>query len=245
MKRFYFSRVMGNGDSNTQTPPSPNPDDEKKFSQSDFNKAMAEHKKGLQTQLQTTQAELEKMKKEGGNVEGLQAKIKELSDSLLSKDELAKQEAERLKQAHQDELGQFKTRADSFQQLHHGLLLSNEISKAAMKHKAWDAEQLEVFVGSKAKVTPELDNSGKPTGKFKAMIPWVVDGKNVELTVDEAVAKMREDKRFGNLFRADGTPGAGMTLNNAPTQPSSNGQLPMDTASYMAQRKANKQAGVI
>jgi hypothetical protein len=211
------------------------------ISQGQLNDILAEHKRTLQSQL----AELTK-KLEVGDPVALQAKIDELNNSLMTNEQKAKAEVEKARKAVETERDRFKQQSEVATGRFNELLIENEITKAAIAANAYDPKQMLMLLNKQAKVVENLDAQGKGLGTFKVLLPSAgEDGTVVDLATTDYVAKMREDKSFYNLFKVDGTPGSGMTLNVNGSAPSPNGKLPTNTDSYMEQRAANKKAGLV
>lgn len=219
----------------TETPP-----EAKTFTQAEVDGLMANYRKGLQNDLAQAQAEVEKLRKGGGDTKGLQTKIKELQDSLLSKEELARQQIEQTTAKFQQDLATAQQEKQQTHTKYAQLLLSNEVARAAVDNNAFSADQLQVFVGAQSEVVPVTDDKGAPTGDFKVVTKY----NDIQMTVSEAVAKMREDKRFANLFKVSGIPGVGMTLNNTQIS-ASDGKIPTSTEEYMAKRADLKKKGLV
>ncbi len=211
-------------------------------SQGQLNDILAEHKRGLQTQLAELNAKLE-----AGDPVALQAKIDELNNSLLTTEQKAKAEVDKVKKAIETDRDKFKQQSEVATGRFNDLLIENELTKAGIAANVYDPSQLLMMLGKQAKVVENLDAQGKGMGTFKVLLPSAgKDGTVVDLAATEYVTNMREDKRFLNLFKVDGTPGSGLTLNvGGGSGAGTSGELPRDTNTYMANRAANKAAGNI
>jgi polyhydroxyalkanoate synthesis regulator phasin len=220
----------------TEGEPTPEPTPEvKTFTQDEVNAMMAQHKKSMRE-------ELDKLKKAGDPV-ALQKKIKELSDSFATKEELTKQEQEALRTDYENRLKSATESAGNWENRFRQTVTQTEITKAASKYDAWDAEQLGLIVGPNTRVVEDLDAQGQPTGNFKVMTKITIDGKTLELPTDEAVGKLREQKQFANQFKIKGQPGLGATLNNSPTP--IQGGPPKDTAAFVGWLNDQKKSGAV
>lgn len=209
-------------------------------------KAIEDAKKGLFTQDQVNailaadrrklHAELEKIKGAGDPV-ALNEKVQELSNALLTKEELAKQQAEEAKTKYETALKNETEAKAAWETRYKASLFQVEVAKAAVKYDAFDATQLGTLIKDATKVVEVTDATGKGTGDFvvKTTINSA-DGKKLDLTLDEAVGKLREDKAFANQFKVKGSPGTGITLNNGGPVGSgggADGQPPTDPAKFM------------
>jgi hypothetical protein len=215
------------------------------FTQEQLNEILAKEKRKHQDAAKKLEAELAKMKSAGADVAPLQAKVEELTNALLTKEELANKKAEELQTQFQTQVEQEKVQRAFYEKQYQNLLLKNEVHRAAHEHDAWDAEQLETLLAPKTKITPDLDKEGKPTGSFKVLAQVTVDGKNLEMPLVEAVGHMRSDKRYANQFKVKGSPGTGLTLNTQPVGQSGDGNPDFkDSAAtlkwFQEQRKQGK-----
>jgi hypothetical protein len=213
----------------------------KLFTQDELNTILAENKLNLQKQLAETMSELENAKK-GGNTKALEGKIQELSDSLLTKEELAKKQLADAENAYKTQLETTTQQSQFWEKSFKSSLVETALSAAAAEHNAFSATQLGMLLAGQAKVVQKTDAKGNPLPEFEVKLPVNIDGKTVEVPAKEAIGKMRENPDFANLFRVKGTPGAGATLNNTPAgaDPST---PPPNTDEYMAWRAKQRQAG--
>ncbi len=217
-------------------------DAERKFTQDEVNKFLADDRRKSQEKLSTTLAELEKFKGTAKEKEALQQKVEELQKTFMTKEELAKQEQDKAKAKYENELSDTKKKAETWESLFIKNYASNEIVKAAEKHKAYSATQLEALLTNKVVVRPKTDELGNPTGAFEAVTTVNVKDKDgtekpLEMTIVEAVGKMRELPEYGNLFLVDGKPGVGTTINNGSVPNTGNGPPPVDPSAYREWRK--------
>lgn len=199
----FLGRVYGD---DPATPPVEPP---ATFTQEQVNAMMNKHKQGLQKQL-------DDLKKNSGNAEALAAKLKEMNDQLLTKEELAKQEQDALRTTYEEQLKGASGAAQAWEGRYKETVFSVELSKAATKHDAFDPEQLGALLQSKSQVVEATDKDGKGLGQFKVMTKVTLDGKELVLPIDEAIGKLRESGRYPNQFKVKGAPGTGTTLNNHP-----------------------------
>lgn len=198
------------------------------FTQDEVNAMMKQHKQTLKTELDNL--------KKAGDPAALQKKIKELSDAMLTKEELARQQAEELKTTFETQIKELSGKAETWQTRYSKTVLENEIAKGATKHDAFDAEQLALIVGPMTRVEEITDDKGVGTGKFKSVTTLELDGKKLELPTVEAIGKLRESGKYPNQFKVKGQSGTGFTINNQPpTAPVSDGEVPKDMNAFMKQ----------
>lgn len=219
--------------------PPPPAGDERKFTQKDVDKMMEDHRKGLQARNQELITELENQKKASNltleEKENLQARIDALSKEHLSKEQQASAEFEKLKKKYDSDTSTFMKERDEWKGRYDNTLVEHALTAAAAKHKAHSPEQIIRMFKGDVKVVPVLDDAGKPTGQFKTVMPVnTTDPKTqqpvtLELSVDEAIAKIRENEEFANMFidvskggfDSNGNPkrGGGSATDGPPTDP--------------------------
>lgn len=200
----------------------------------------------LATEKRKLREELEKLKGAGDAV-ALTQKVKDLSDALLTKEELAKQQAEEAKAKYENALKVETDARVAWEERYKAGLFETEVSKAAIKYDAFDALQLGTLIKDKTKVVEVTDATGKGIGQFvvKTTIEGA-DGKKLDLTLDEAVGKLRETKSYANQFKVKGSAGTGYTMNNGgPVTSGADGQPPTDPAKFLTWFADQRKAGHI
>lgn len=220
--------------------------EETTFTQEDVNKFLAEDRRKHQAKVVELQAELAKLKTSSTERDALQQKVTELNNTLLSKEELAKVEAQRLKDQAEIALKTANDQAAKWRSNYENTLADSAITKAAASHKAFNPEQIKLILANRVQVKPELDEQGAETGNFKVvMTSHTKDGKTIEMTVDEGIKEMRANEGFANLFLAEGSSGTGsITINNRPGS-SDPTKPPADPREYRQWREKAKQRGDI
>lgn len=221
-------------------------DSDKKYTKAELDRVVEQERKRAKDATQKTIQDLENLKRSNQlsetNRTALETKIQELNDSLLSKEELARKEKERLTTEHQTKLQQVQDQSTRWETLYKESTVRREILDAAVELSAFDPEQIEFMVRPNARVVEETDQDNNPTGKFvtKVRLPSTdKDGKPVTLdvSVKEAVKAMKDTpEKYGNLFKDLGTGGIGGGQSNAPR-----GTLDvtkMSHAQYMQHRKS-------
>lgn len=198
----------------------PDPTKEKRFTQEDLNRFLADDRRKHQQQVQKTVAELEELRKAKGlsdqERDALSARIEEMNNSLLTKEEQAKRELEKRDKEYKTALESRTKESDSWKGLYSQELTTNQILRSAEKHGAVNSEQIMELLLPKTRLTEVLGEDGKPTGRYEPKIKFrdEKDGKPVELdlTIEECVKRMKElPERFGNLFKSGTQGGLGGT----------------------------------
>lgn len=217
---FYVEPIaFYDGDNPPPPPPPPPPPASKTFTQADVDKMMAEHRKSLQAENKNLADELQKLR-ETANLtqaekDALDARIQNLQNQHQSKEQAAAAEIEKMKKLLATETEKLSAEGKKWHGEFNNLLIENAIVTGANKFSAANHEQLLDMLKTKAKVVEEVDDQGKPTGKFVAKIPVsVLNPKSntwelIEYPIVEGIGKMRENPANANLFLTDGKPGYG------------------------------------
>lgn len=229
-----FKTYYEDGDGNpapavppTSPPPPPPPPapGNKTFTQSEVDKLMADHRKGLQDQNRQLVSQLEEIRNTANltvqQKEELEARITTLSQQHLTKEQQTAAELDKLKKKYDSDTKVLTEGANVWKSRFENQIATTQILAAADKHKAAKASQLVTMLGGRTKVVEVLDEAGKQTGIFAAQLTvQKIDPKTkqpiaVDVSIDEAIALMREDPEHGNLFLVDGKPGfGGNNVNN-------------------------------
>ena len=137
--------------------------------------------------------------------EELQQRIDDLQAQYMTTEEKARQEAARKEKEYSQELKNAVEARDTWQKKHARLVIDTEIASAAIEHDAVHFEQIAALLNPKAKLVEKLDEEGQPTGEFEPKVSFKDTDKDkkeiiLELTIDEAVKRMRELPKYANLF---------------------------------------------
>lgn len=187
----------------------------KLFTQAELDRVVAKQRRDLQEKHLD---EVNKLRKSQNLTDeqraDLEKRASELEDALLTEQEKAKKEIQRIQKEHEDMLNAMKERAEANWQLYADARLSAEITTAASKHKAFNPTQIDAIIRPLATIEEDKDEKLKPLGTFSIKVKAMVkdkEGKMEEkaLTVDEYVAHMRESSEYFNLFVSDRPGGSG------------------------------------
>lgn len=226
LKGLVFRSVFADGDPPPPPPPNGAATDPEltqlKFTveqQEFFNKKLADEKRRAAQANEKTIAELEKIKNQVGMTakqkDELQTQINELKQQSLSKEELTKQEVDKLRRDHANELKKIKDDAEAWQKRYQVSTIERAIKDAAIEHEAFNPAQIVSILVPNTRLDEVKDDDNKPTGNF---IPRVKieeigeDGKQIvlDLTVSEVLKKMKNTPdRYGNLFKSGVAGGLG------------------------------------
>jgi hypothetical protein len=208
------------------TPPTPETPTDRKFTQEEVNSFIKKEKESWRKSQEKQLDELKTLRETVNLSEQqkteMDSRIKELEGQVLSKEELARRETQRLQEASKKEITGLSADRDHWRSLYTSDFIGSTLERAAKTAKAFNPEQIKMMLEGRTRLVPLTDEGGKATGKYKAEILWteVKDGvaTDIQVPVDEAVKRMKEaPERFGNLFETDAKGGIGGS--NTPSTP--------------------------
>ncbi len=190
------------------------------FTQEQVNTFVAEEKRKTQDRQKKLITELEEAKK---NVDltvtdrkQLEQRIEDLQTATLTAEEQQKRAAAKAKKEYDNQVETLTSDRNSWQTKHSQLLIDTEITRSAATEKAISTEQIAALLIPKTKLVECLDDEGKPSGIFEPKVSFPDNDKEekpivLELTVPEAVKRMKELPQYGNLFEGNKHSGLGGT----------------------------------
>lgn len=223
---------------------------DKKFSQDDVNKMLAEDRRKHKATLDKTIRELEALRTKKSLTDDerkeLDKRIEELNTTLLTKEELAKKEKDKIIRKHQEEQEKLSNELTSWKSRFTDSTVKRSITDAAVEFNAFVPEQIVAILHPMTRLSEIMDGD-TPTGEYVAKVRFPdtdKDGKPItlDLAVPEAVKRMTEIEKYFNLFRTEGTGG----LNSRPVKGSENidiREIAKDPKKYREARKAGKILG--
>lgn len=244
---------LGGNSDDDELPPSAK--GKQTFTQAEFSKALAEdrrkHKARVEEEKKQKQkiiTDLENVKKSKGLTEKerdtLQQKIEELQNSLLTKEQLTAKEREKLENTHKQAVSSLTGERDSWKNRFTSAIINQAIIGEASVAEAFNPEDLIFLLSGSTRLVEETDESGNPLEKFVPKVKFNdqdKDGKPVtlDLTVAEAVKRMKDLPRYAHLFKSTAAGGLG---GNSGTGGKGGQPDPakMTTAQFREWRKKNK-----
>lgn len=187
------------------------------YSEDEFQKAVEAERKRAQDQTRQTIQSLETLKQNQQLSEQekarLAAQIDELNRSLLSKEELAKKDRERLVHEHKSQLDNVTKERDTWRTRFEETQIVRAISDAAIKGDAFNANLIVPLLRPNAALV-EGQVDGKPTGQFAVKLNMTVSENGVDkvlsLTPEEAIKVMKDrPDEYGQLFKGNLNGGVG------------------------------------
>ncbi len=222
------------------------------FTQEQVNTFIADEKRKTQTKQREMAMELKTLKSNSAlstdEKDTLQTRIDELKSQYLSKEERAREDSDKKKSEYDKALSGMTEERNQWASKHAGLLIKTEITKSAADNKAISVEQISAILVPKTELVENLDDEGAPTGVFSPRVKFPdinKEGKDIELnlTVNEAVQRMKEIDRYGNLFEGDkkgGAGGSGSSSGGSGKTDMSKLAADSDQTAYREARKKNR-----
>jgi len=214
--------------------------------QQHVNSLLAAERRKLQAQNEKTVADLQKLQQEQGITskkrDELQARINELQQQFMSKEEIAKQERERESKEYANELKKSQQETEHWKRQFQSTSVTRALQDAALEADAYSPGQIISMLGPNSRLVEELDAENKPTGRYAPRVRMEDTDANgnlveLDLTVKEAITKMKNTpERFGNLFKS----GVNGGLGRSGSEPGNRKKVDpkkMTTAEFMEARK--------
>ena len=188
------------------------------FTQEEVNSILAKEKRKQQEQTRKALDELQALKKKANITaeerQELDKRIETLNNELLTKEQLAKKNAEKERKRHESEIQKITGERDSWKSRFTDSTIKRAITDAAAENKAFHPTHIVALLRPTTHLVEVLNSDGEPTGDYEAKVDFDdVDDKGkpvkLSLTVKEAVKKMREMEEHQNLFQGEGAGGLG------------------------------------
>lgn len=217
-------------------------DAKRTYNQEEVQKLVEAERKRAQDQTRTTIQNLEAIKASQQLSEQEKAKlasqIDELNKSLLSKEELAKRERDRLVNEHKSTLENVTKERDTWKTRFEESQIVRAITDAAVQGDAFNPKLIVPLLRPNAALVEVMDGD-KPTGDFSVKLNITVEEngqiKNLTLTPAEAIKVMKDKPdEFGNLFK--GNLNGGVGGNASPRNQNNIDMTTNDHAAYLKNR---------
>ncbi len=186
---------------------------DKKFTQSDVNRFMAEEKRKLREQNDKLIQELETIKSSAGMTEKeksrLENQIEEIRTQSMTEKEKAQREKKKLEAESNKTITEFKEKSEKWEKLYTEEKITRTLMDAAVEQDAFSPQQIVQILRGSTRLVEEEDGSIIPKVRFDDVDK---DGKPVtlELSGSEAVKRMKDlPENYGNLFKNGATGGLG------------------------------------
>lgn len=202
-------------------------------------------------------SDLEKLKTNAGltvqEKETLQLQIDELNSSMMTKEQQATQEREKLEKKHKTTVEQLTAEASGWKNRFVDSSNKRAITDAAVAVGAEDPSQLVLMFQSSTRLEEEKGADGKLTGNFVSRVKFQgLDEENkpvaLDLPVNEAFAHMKAKGLHKNLFKHGANSGTGQPAGGQGGAGNDTSKMPVResyptseafTAAYMTWREKN------
>lgn len=218
----------------------------KSFTKEEVDKMLEQERKVNTDRNRKVLEELETLKTNNNltsqEKETLSSRIEELQNTLLTKEEQAEKEKQKLEKRFKDEQEKVSKERDVWAERFKSSTINAELVSAASTGKAVNPEQVLALLLPKANLMEDKADDGSVGFKVRIKYPSEKDGKpiNLDLSPSEAIDRMREDEKYQNLFQDTLKGGAGMGTNTPKTLKNLQG---MSVEEYVKLRQTNGPGG--
>jgi len=192
-------------------------DNKPTLTQNQVNKILAEERRKYQAEREKQVVQLQELQKTAGltakQKADLEVRIEELNTVNLTKEEQAKREKERLETDYKKQLTTTVGERDNWKTRFTDSQIKREIVDAATQNDGFAPDQFVNQLFPNTRLVEVLDEAGQPSGQYEAKVkfPDLKEGKPItlDLTVPEAVKRMKEMDKFHNFFKSNLQSGLG------------------------------------
>jgi hypothetical protein len=213
--------------------PAPEPGSEKRLTQTEVNRIMADEKRKYQVQLQRVEKMLEEVSASKNLTvqerEQLTAQRDELQATLRTKEEQAAHEKKQLEESFKKQLADKTKDAETWQKRYEATTIDSALQDAAVGGDAFSTQQVVNLLRPSTRLAEVRDDKGRFTGEHQVVVSFpdsAEDGTAItrELSPHDAVKAMQaKPNAYGNLFKSGVVSGIGSGSGGG--TPSSNGKI--------------------
>jgi len=212
------------------------------FTQEDVNRLIDEGRKAIEGKYKTHSQKLSdelKALRTRANLssserDDLDKRLEQLQGQLMTKEELAKQEREKMSSKHKKEIGTLTGERDEWKTRFTKSTVMRALTDAAVTNNAFHPSQIVAILGPDTELTGEFEARIKFKDKTDKDEPIVLD-----LSVGEAVKRMKEIDIYKNLFKDTGVGGIGSNSGSKYKEPDI-ATLARDPVAYRKARNEGK-----
>lgn len=224
----------------------------KTFTQEEVNKFLAAEKRKQSDQINKHKTQAAKALEELNSLKGkttltgderteFETRLEQMSNELLTKEELAAKQAKKNAEKHGKEVESLTGERDYWRSQYTESTINRDLLDAAATNDAYNPNQIVRLLNRQAQLVEGLDDTGKPNGQFTTKVKFDdvdKDGNPVQLdlTPKETLKRMREMDEYQNLFKGEGTGGLGKTNKGNSKTPDIK-ELAKDPIKYRAYRE--------
>ena len=192
----------------------------KTFTQDEVNALVASERRNLENRSKSLLGELEALKTKSTMTakerEELETRLEETKQALMTKEELAREQLTKLQKQREQEVTGLAAEREAWKNRFTHSTIQRSITDAAASSDAFNPSQIVAILAPSTRVVEATDEAGKPTGEFNVQVNFQDVGKDgkpvkLDLSVQDAVKRLKEKAEFQNLFKGLGTGGTGST----------------------------------
>jgi hypothetical protein len=224
---------------------------EKKFSpdqQKELNRILAaekkKHQKLVQKAVDEANALRSKAQLTSQQSQELDTRLEQIQNQMRTKEEQAKRAAEKQRKAHKQAMDSLTTERNTWQQRYTESTIERSLTDAAANNNAFSPKQIVAILGRDTQLVEVLDDEGQPTGRLAPKVKYRTKNKEgqtvtLDLSPSEAIKRMKDEDEYLNLFRGEGSGGAGLRSQPGGKKPDIK-NLATDPAAYRRARKSGE-----
>lgn len=217
---LYLSESMPvhyDGDDDPPTDPPTDPvdgdgdgdGDDRKFTQDELNKILAEDKRRHQSQYKKVEQQYQELLKKNNlsreERERLEENLEDVRKQLRTKEEQAKHEKKQLEDQYQQRIAELEQRAQTAETRYVDNLVTRSLQDAAVSGDAFSPSQVVTLLKPLVKMVDD-----KPMVDFPDVSSDTGEQIVTQMTPEEAVARMKQlPEMYGNLFKSNVVSGIG------------------------------------
>jgi predicted RNase H-like nuclease (RuvC/YqgF family) len=199
--------------------PTPDPGQEKRLTQTEVNRILADDRRKHQAQIQRVEKTLEEMSASKNLTvqerEQMAQELETLRRETRTKEQQQAHEKKQLEDKLTKQLNDEKKEREAWKQRYCEETTARALTDAAAGNDAFRPDQIVTVLKPHSRLTEIVDEKGKGTGKFKVLVDFPDQDENgqpttVTHTAESAVRRMKDLPQIhGNLFRSGVVSGIG------------------------------------
>ena len=223
------------------------------FTQEDLNKYLADERRKSENKYKKAN---ESLLDELGALKGkaaltqserdeLDGRIEHLQSQLMTKEELSKREKEKLAKEHESRLSEALKQQEHWKHQFTESTISGAITGKSVEYGVMTPQHMVAILRPNTRLVEVLSEDGKPTGQYTPLVKFYDNDEKgnavtLDLSVDDAIKRMKEMDQHRNLFKGEGSSGLGANTHSSNKSSSILDLLKNDPEKYRRLRKEGK-----
>lgn len=196
------------------------------FTQKEVDEIVVKRNKKVKAQLENMEKSYENLLKQQNlnqeTREQLEQDLENVRAQMRTKEQQLEHEKKQTQKKYQAELEEARKQAEFYKSQFESSTVQRAIMDAA-SGEAYDVDQFVTLLKDKTQLVDELDDDGEKTGRKVPRVQWEIDvedddgrsrKQSIVLSPEQVVQKMKEQKKYQNLFKSNVAGGLGAS--NAP-----------------------------